>query len=330
MSKEELFVLITTKPNGNIEKCNFKKKYQDFYKEINNINFPIDFIWTQKLYHYFNDDLELKLGICPICGKRCKFRSINLGYSLHCSQNCVYKDKHVIEKMKETNINRYGSEFQGNRSEIIEKMKETCQNKYHSDWASSSKEFREKVQKTCLDKFGKKCFFNTNIFKEKSKETCLEKFGEDMYIKTKEFRIISRKAKRGIKGNISKVEKEVIEWLKRNNINFIYQYNSDLYPFLCDFYLPDYDLYIEIQGHWTHGRHPFDENNEKDVEILNLWISKNDDYYNSAINIWTNRDIEKRNIAKQNKLNYLEIFSYKPKETIEILKSELHKYKYKE
>ena len=38
MSKEELFVLITTKPNGNIEKCNFKKKYQDFYKEINNIN----------------------------------------------------------------------------------------------------------------------------------------------------------------------------------------------------------------------------------------------------------------------------------------------------
>lgn len=44
----------------------------------------------------------------------------------------------------------------------------------------------------------------------------------------------------------------------------------------------------------------------------------------------TNRDIEKRNIAKQNKLNYLEIFSYKPKETIEILKSELHKYKYKE
>ena len=74
----------------------------------------------------------------------------------------------------------------------------------------------------------------------------------------------------------------------------------------------------------------FDENNEKDVEILNLWISKNDDYYNSAINIWTNRDIEKRNIAKQNKLNYLEIFSYKPKETIEILKSELHKYKYKE
>ena len=70
MSKEELFVLKTTKPTGNIEKCNFKKKYQDFYKEINNINFPIDFIWTQKLYHYFNDDLELKFGICHICGFR--------------------------------------------------------------------------------------------------------------------------------------------------------------------------------------------------------------------------------------------------------------------
>ena len=37
--------------------------------------------------------------------------------------------------------------------------------------------------------------------------------------------------------------------------------------------------------------------------------SKNTKYYNVAIEVWTKRDINKRNIAKQNNLNYLEIFS---------------------
>ena len=37
--------------------------------------------------------------------------------------------------------------------------------------------------------------------------------------------------------------------------------------------------------------------------------SKNSGYYQNAINTWTIRDVNKRNIAKQNNLNYLEIFS---------------------
>ena len=37
--------------------------------------------------------------------------------------------------------------------------------------------------------------------------------------------------------------------------------------------------------------------------------SKNTKYYNVAIEVWTKRDVNKRNIAKQNNLNYLEIFS---------------------
>ena len=90
-------------------------------------------------------------------------------------------------------------------------------------------------------------------------------------------------------------------------ISYICEYNKDVrYPFNCDFYLPYYDLFIEINGHWTHGQHPFDKNNENDILTLNLWKSKNTEFYDNAINVWTKRDVNKRTIAKTNNLNYLE------------------------
>ena len=62
--------------------------------------------------------------------------------------------------------------------------------------------------------------------------------------------------------NTSKVEQLFREYLDNNFTNdFEYNYKSELYPFNCDFYIKSLDLYIEIQGSWTHGDHPFDKNN---------------------------------------------------------------------
>ena len=108
--------------------------------------------------------------------------------------------------------------------------------------------------------------------------------------------------------NTSKIEIQLKQYLTENNINYIYQYKSKLYPFNCDFYFPYKDLYIEIQGNWTHGPHPFTDS-EEDKLLLEKWKSKNTKYYNNAINTWTIRDVNKRETAKQNNLNYLEIFS---------------------
>ena len=109
--------------------------------------------------------------------------------------------------------------------------------------------------------------------------------------------------------NTSSIEKQFETYLKENNIEYIYQYHNELYPYDCDFYIPEYDLYIEIQGTWTHGMHPFDPNSPGDNKKLNEWISKNKKFYNQAVYVWTELDPKKREIAIQNKLNYLEIFS---------------------
>jgi len=60
---------------------------------------------------------------------------------------------------------------------------------------------------------------------------------------------------------------------------------------------------------WTHGGHPFDENNENDINLLENWKSQNKDFYNAAIYTWTVSDPFKRNIAKANNINYIEFWN---------------------
>lgn len=76
--------------------------------------------------------------------------------------------------------------------------------------------------------------------------------------------------------NISKIEEQVYQWLieKFSTENVIRQYKEKRYPFCCDFYIKTFDLFIEINGNWTHGPHPFNDNNKEDLTLLEEWKSK--------------------------------------------------------
>ena len=110
--------------------------------------------------------------------------------------------------------------------------------------------------------------------------------------------------------NSSNKENQTYNFLKEKYKDIIRQYKSDLYPFACDFYIPSLDLYIECNYHWTHGNKLY-EGTKEDNLILEQWKSKNTQYYNNAINTWTNLDIKKYNIAKENNLNYICFYSFK-------------------
>jgi hypothetical protein len=60
---------------------------------------------------------------------------------------------------------------------------------------------------------------------------------------------------------------------------------------------------------WTHGPHPFNKDNNDDLKLLEYWKSQNKEFYKSAILTWTAIDSNKRNIAKINKLNYIEFWN---------------------
>ena len=273
MNKEEVFNLLKTKGGFYCQEKQFIKKFPDIYDDICRIDFPEDFSFSQKLYHYFNNDSDLKLGICPVCGNRCPFYGFNKAYSNWCSAKCRMKDENIKAKIKQTCLKKYGVKNY-----------------------SSTKECKNKVKQTNIKKYGSEYYQLSNDWKNKINE-----INNKIYITKKQNHTI----------NSSSIEQKIENYFIENKFNYIHQYKSIEYPFSCDFYLPDYNLYIEIQGHFSHGKHPFNKYNEDDIKILNQWLNLSSikPQYKSAINTWTVRDPHKRDVAKNNNLNYLEIFS---------------------
>lgn len=89
------------------------------------------------------------------------------------------------------------------------------------------------------------------------------------------------------------------------------QFISKEYPWHCDFYIKSLDIFIELQCMWTHGGHPYNPNSIEDQAKLQRWqsIANNGSrVYKNAIKVWTVSDLNKRKIAKENNLNYIEVF----------------------
>ena len=230
---------------------------------------------------------------------------------------------HILQKIKDTNLKKFGVEFplqqlKKENSEIYQKISQTCINKFGVDSPSKNKEVREKIKQTNIQKYGVDNPLKNKEIREKIKQTNIQKYGVDNPLKNKE---IWKKSQdnRQISSK-SKLENNFLNYLKLKyeSDDIITQYKSKEYPYYCDFYIKSINLYIEIQGHWTHNDHPFDINNLNDQQIMNIWRTKSlsDKYYKNALNTWTIKDVEKRNTAIQNNLNYLEIFG----------KTDLNKY----
>ena len=119
--------------------------------------------------------------------------------------------------------------------------------------------------------------------------------------------------------NTSKPEELFYKTLLELNKNkTIYrQYKDDRYPFYCDFYIKELDLFIELNYHWTHGGKPFIEDDDC-LKTLNEWKekAKTSKFYENAIEVWTRRDVKKREIARKNNLNFIEIFNEKDIENL--------------
>ena len=258
------------------------------------------------------------------------------------------KSKESKEKVKQTCLKKYGVEYSWQSNECKQKIKQTCLEKYGVDSPLKSKEIRnkckltclekygvdnpakleenkEKVKQTCLKKYGGLAPICNPDIKNQIKQTCLEKYGVDNYGKSLKHKtnmstiMLSdemQKHRYSIMSknntfNTSKEEDEVYEFLSQY-IDVTRQFNgSSKYPFCCDFYIEDLDMFIECNFHWTHGGHPFDPSSIKDQVKLERWKAKQTKYYNNAIKTWTKMDVEKRNKAKEENLNYKEFWSLK-------------------
>ena len=277
---------------------NIRNYLMNRYNDSNNIK--------ESIYRiYFNIDTR---PICPICGRLTNFdlKIENSCYTKYCSISCANKDPNVYNKQNETKLKKYGSKVN------IEKRKSTNLIKYGVEEQSQRKEILYKQIQTKIKKYG-----SSNNSKKRWKTIKKDKVKYNEYINritlffnSEEFKQKEYDSKKkNCTFNTSKTEEQSYQLLKEKFSDVMRQYKSDEYPFCCDFYIPSINLYIECNFSWTHGGHSYDKDNEEDQLILEKWKEKNTKYYDNAINTWTIRDVRKRNIAKQNNLNYIEFWN---------------------
>ena len=212
-----------------------------------------------------------------------------------------------IEKQKMTCIKRYGEDTYMKTTDFRQKSSDTIYMKYGVTNYAKTDEYKEKTQNTNFEKYGSSYYLQSNEYKQKMKE----RYGDDLIVRTEWFKNKSNETKK-MKGtfNSSSEENEIFLLLQEKFENVKNGYTSNKYPFLCDFYIPTLDLYIELHFHWTHGGKPFEMTNE-DMKLVENWINKNTKYYDNAIYTWTDLDVRKKEIAEKNKINWLVFYNKK-------------------
>lgn len=193
-------------------------------------------------------------------------------------------------KCKETMIERYGCEYPLQSEYISNKTEKSCLEKYGFKSAMQSEIIKDKVKITNLEKYGfKNVFQNENIknkiketnlekygfenaasseiIKNKMKNTCNEKYGCDHFMKNsdeyekyikKSFKIKNYKnTELYYQGTyeFDFLEKYYDKVEIKNGIHVDYQFENSKCSYMPDFYLPKYNLMVEIKSNYTYKLH---------------------------------------------------------------------------
>ena len=297
----------------NLKGCHTQEKfiqtnYPELYEYMIN-DLPNDLSWGERLY-WIKNDIHSR-PTCPVCGKEVNFCDHNGRYYNYCSVKCMSNSKEVRSKIEHTCIDKYGLKYPLHTEETREEIR-----KKYGGIGFASKIVMDKFLKVCEERYGNPHYSNREKAKETVKKTYNSSRGKEITDH------IYQVKKKNQTLNSSKIEDDIENWLKENDIIYERHHKNKKYPFACDFYFPPNDLYLEIQGHWTHGKHPFNPENEEDQSIVESWKIKNTKYYNSAIDVWTVRDVNKREYAKNNNLNFHELFQ----PTLDDVINFVHKY----
>ena len=261
------------------------------------------------------------------------------------------KAEKIQEKGIQTKLEKYGRSDVGQFG--TKEHDDSIKAKYGVDHIAQNSDVQIKTKKTVKDKYGVDCILILPENQKKAKDSIQKKYGTNTCWKDEE---VIRKSEEGRKKwreseeypqirkemtekawntrkahgncNSSKAEAEIFNLLKYKYKEVKQNYKSELYPFHCDFYIPEKDLYIEFQGDFSHGKQgntvlgPYDPANEKHLEILDKWKdgsrkvevkSSSEGHrnrYSNAIEVWTIKDPLKRQTAKNNNLIWLKFFTF--------------------
>lgn len=199
----------------------------------------------------------------------------------------------------------------------------TSQSRYGVDHPSQRASFRQSVSQYMTDPE------NQRRIRAKTVATNQERYGVAYFTQLPEHRleqshrmsdpahqrrILSTKRENGTLSTSSSEDALyglLVEYANQHGMTVVRQYRDEKrYPFAVDFYIPERDLFIELNGSWSHGGHWYEADREMDQRTVQTWLKKGkkSKYYRVALETWTKRDVRKREAARQAELNYVTLW----------------------
>lgn len=204
---------------------------------------------------------------CDNCGdiKEVKYQSYNISTNNN-TEKFYCNNKECINKKRVISIQKkYGVDNVFQVENVKDKIKVTNLELYGFENPHQNKEIKLKAEKTNLKRYGVKNPFQSEIIKKKIKETNLKNYGTEYPSQNQEF--YNKKLKDGVKikyiDNLyyqGSYEKEFIMKYKdkitiENGLSIEYYYLGEKKIYHSDFYIPEFDLVIEIKSKYWYEKH---------------------------------------------------------------------------
>ncbi|MFW5847628.1 MAG: hypothetical protein ACOCVF_01735 [bacterium] len=288
----EFFIL---DKSGKYSKEEYLKKHlPDLYNKIisykTDIN-PLSF--KDKLYLFATKNRIVPR--CLTCGKQLTIKNtLKKGFSKYCSVNCMNNNKDRKDKIKNNFFEKYGIKSHNQLEKVKIRKKETSLKNYGVDnpmHITSVKRDRNKkindLTEGNIKRMVSKIPNGFDIISYNSsniKLNCLT-CGNDFVINSNllNARIRLNKTLCTICNNVktnTEISKLIKEILIEFNINFLENDRTIIKPLELDFYLPDYNFAIEVNGLYWHSEKYKDNNyhlnkteecNKKSIQLLHIF-----------------------------------------------------------
>lgn len=201
----------------------------------------------------------------------------------------VFQSEKVKAKIRRENKKRYGVEYTTQRADVIEKIRSGAVERYGIDWPTATEGHKAACRATNLAKRGVE--FPTQCPEVRAKAVASKNLRGTFHTSSSEVRL----------------KELLIEVFGEDDV--LTQHWDERYPFACDFYIRSRDLFVELNATWTHGGHWYGSGSQDD-DVVAAWSSKQSDYYDSAVLVWTDSDVRKRAAARRAGLNYVVLWDH--------------------
>lgn len=105
----------------------------------------------------------------------------------------AFQSEEIKEKIRDANIEKYGVAHPAQSEVVKQKTKETMLERYGVEHYSQTNEYKKRYKNTIKIKHGVEHYSKTDEYVQKTKETMLNKYGVDNYSKTQEYKNKTKK-----------------------------------------------------------------------------------------------------------------------------------------